>query len=129
MKKFRNIFLRSLVFVGLVGVLFLGVSFSTGKQEQPNSHDLVVQTLLPLPEIDNPKAEVVFAEVAAPAGQVCTQRMGCSCKHRKATMFRAADTDQLKKHEGGHDPHLDIKCTRCSSRWYCPVVGKYRTDN
>lgn len=66
------------------------------------------------------------------ARQICTQRMGCTCKHRS---WRG-DSDTLKKHHPEEDPydgqdswspHLDIKCTKCSANWYCPVWKRFRS--
>lgn len=119
MKKIRSFFLGGFLFVGLVGISAFGSSSSTGKQEQPVAVGEII-VLAPQPEVENPSANVAYV---GDARQICTQRMGCTCKHRRS------DTDQLKIHAGGHDKHLDIKCTKCSSKWYCPEVGKYRYND
>ena len=63
------------------------------------------------------------------AGQTCTDRMGCSCKHRRS------DTDTMKIHRPDDDAtdsqdqwqaHLDIRCTKCNNRYYCPKTNSFR---
>lgn len=63
------------------------------------------------------------------SGQTCTDRMVCSCKHRPS------DTDTMKIHrpdddrtdsQGQWQAHLDIRCTRCNTRYYCPKTNSFR---
>jgi uncharacterized secreted protein with C-terminal beta-propeller domain len=83
-------------------------------------------------EIDTALSTETTAEgvvIYTAARQICTQRMGCTCKHKRSS------TDTLKSHKPEEDPyddqnswspHLDIKCTKCSSEWYCPVWNRFR---
>lgn len=71
------------------------------------------------------ESNVIVATGAA--DQICTARTGCGCSHRRG------DHDELRKHESKNEdynegnvafqPHLDVKCTKCSAtQWWCPVT-------
>jgi len=82
-----------------------------------------------VPDDSNITMSATEGVVYVSARQICTERMGCTCKHRRS------DTDTMKIHRPEDDPtdsqdswtaHLDIKCTKCNRRWYCPKTNSFR---
>ena len=122
---------KVLLTVFLTGVFIVLNSFGSmmalGEREEMG----VSNQILEVGAVDDAEMVKSLSEgvVYVSSKQICTQRMGCTCKHRRS------DTDTLKKHTPEDDPyddqnswraHLDIKCTKCNSKWYCPVFNRFR---
>lgn len=115
----------------IVGVLFTVAAFTSvatpGIRHTEDDYCLV--NISDHIETDADMSAYLSGVVYESSRQICTSRMGCRCKHRRS------DTDTLKKHtpeenpyddQNSWNPHLDIRCTKCNSDWYCPVFRRYR---
>ena len=122
----KKIYFGLIIFSVFVGLLTFSSSPTVGKQESPS---LQAEVAAPIFQSAEAPAAAEIGVVTVSSQQVCKTRMGCGCKHGRG------DTDSLKKHHPEEDPyddqnswspHLDIKCTRCNSKWYCPVWKRFR---
>ena len=122
---------RRILFTAVAVTVFAGLSSDAGTRVTEVG-DPPVLSAEDQHEIESAVSVETTAEgvvIYTASKQICTQRMGCTCKHKRSS------TDTLKAHKPEDDPyddqnswspHLDIKCTKCSSEWYCPVWNRFR---
>ena len=112
----------------LIGLNAFGSVVRLGEQQE------IEPVIVPIDITGEDDTEIIKSlqqgVVYVSAKQTCTARMGCTCKHR------SRDLDTMKIHHPEEDPydgqdswkpHLDIKCTKCNPKWFCPAWNKFRS--